>query len=136
MIPNRQHMEQMTVGMTSYFLSISRVQTSTSAPSAPAAAVLSPVGSSILDQCWRHNWWMFSSLQLQRWRRHIESNSSSSLFEKTTTAKHSVCCNKHVITGRGKGRIEHEGSFCCHWQICRLKQVMEGHRGNKQVLTS
>lgn len=46
MIPNRQHMEQMTVGMTSYFLSISKLQASAMAD--PAPSELSPVGSVIV----------------------------------------------------------------------------------------
>lgn len=50
MIPNRQHMEQMTAGMTSYFLSISKLQASTSAIPVPALSVLSPLGSAILGE--------------------------------------------------------------------------------------
>ncbi len=50
MMPNRQHMEQMTAGMTSYFLSISKLQASTSAVPAPAPSELSPVGSAILGE--------------------------------------------------------------------------------------
>lgn len=44
-------MEQMTAGMTSYFLSISRLQESTSVAPAPALSGLSPVGSAILAEC-------------------------------------------------------------------------------------
>lgn len=43
-------MEQMTAGMTSYFLSISKLQASTSAIPVPALSVLSPVGSAILGE--------------------------------------------------------------------------------------
>lgn len=50
-MPKRQHMEQMTVGMTSYLRSISKLQASTSAT--PAPSELSPVGSVILVECWR-----------------------------------------------------------------------------------
>lgn len=46
-------MEQMTAGMISYFLSISKLQASTSAMPAPAASALSPVGSAILGECGR-----------------------------------------------------------------------------------
>lgn len=52
-MPNRQHMEQMTAGITSYFLSISKLQASTSAMPVPARSVLSPVGSAILGECGR-----------------------------------------------------------------------------------
>lgn len=52
-MPNRQHMEQMTAGMTSYFLSISKLQASTRAVPAPAPSELSPVGSAILGECER-----------------------------------------------------------------------------------
>lgn len=41
-------MEQMTVGMTSYFLSISKLQVSTSTVPAPKPSKLDPVGSAIL----------------------------------------------------------------------------------------
>lgn len=43
-------MEQMTAGMTSYFLSISKLQASTSAIPVPALSVLSPLGSAILGE--------------------------------------------------------------------------------------
>lgn len=46
-------MEQMTAGMTSYFLSISKLQASTSAMPAPAPSELSPVESAILGECGR-----------------------------------------------------------------------------------
>ena len=60
-------MEQMTAGMTSYFLSISRVQTSTSpmpaSDPAPAPLGPSPDGSAIVGLCqttrgrgWRRRW--------------------------------------------------------------------------------
>lgn len=43
-------MEQMTAGMMSYFLSISKLQASTSATPVPALSVLSPVRSAILGE--------------------------------------------------------------------------------------
>lgn len=43
-------MEQMTAGMMSYFLSISRLQASTSAMPAPPTSEVSPVGSAILGE--------------------------------------------------------------------------------------
>lgn len=43
-------MEQMTAGMMSYFLSISKLQASTSATPVPALSVPSPVGSAILRE--------------------------------------------------------------------------------------
>lgn len=43
-------MEQMTAGMTSYFLSISKLQASISAIPVPAPSELGPVGSAILGE--------------------------------------------------------------------------------------
>lgn len=51
-------MEQMTVGMTSYVRSISKLQTSTSATPAPSPSKLSSMGSVILVGGWRLRDWM------------------------------------------------------------------------------
>lgn len=45
-MPKRQHMEQMTAGMMSYFLSISKLQSTSTVP-APVPSGLNPVGSAI-----------------------------------------------------------------------------------------
>lgn len=66
-------MEQMTAGMTSYFLSISRLQASTSAMPAPAPSELSPVGSAILGECGRLKFRKRVELRLVLSQVHLSS---------------------------------------------------------------
>lgn len=64
-------MEQMTAGMTSYFLSISKLQASTSATPAPAPSELSPVGSAILNECGRLKFWTRVEVLAALYRVHL-----------------------------------------------------------------
>lgn len=90
-------MEQMTAGMTSYFLSISKLQASTSAMPAPAPSELSPVGSAIPGECGRLKFGTRVELLLVLLRVHLSRFGDCKRGENVDCVAESQSCKKKKI---------------------------------------